>query len=486
MPILKRIPVTPSLPGIGGCQLWLDAGDTSSITLSSSSVTQWNDKSGNARHYTTLGSAPVYSSAAGGSVTFSQGQRLQNSATWSGNGAGVDIFIVTTPWLNTQYSDWRTLFRGYNAGHRVILLYNGTSFGYYANNGGGFFQYGSLTLDNTKTLIYVKTDSSFVTSAAFNGNFALSAAGSTQDSDANPFYCLGAYQGGPSQAWGTINEVIIFSNLAAPERQQVEGYLANKWALGSLLPIGHAGKKDRMTLLPGGPTSRSGQIRLIPPLPVVAVVSGGLIQSIDGASYTSGSTWTALVGNNQTVAGTLTTTATPGGPNAVVFSGSAYAQDLTGITSSTMYSYSIDTWFYAAASATGTIIGEQGQGSIGGWNVRLVSVQSGSITVGFWQGSVYTLNLGSYSTNTWTHVSYTYNSSTNSVVGYVNGVYVATGSSTKQWPGTNYNTIGGASNPTPNFTGRIGAYKLYNVILTADQVKQNYNALASRFGLSTI
>ena len=269
MPILKRIPVTPSLPAIGGCQLWLDAGDTSTITLSSSSVTQWNDKSGNARNYATLGTSPVYSSVAGGSVTFSQGQALTNSATWSGNGAGVDIFIVTTPWLNTQYNDWRTLFRGANAGHRVIIENNSTRFGYYANNGGGFFQYGSLTLDNTKTLIYVKTDSSFVTSAAFNGNFALSAAGSTQDSDASPFYCLGAYQGGPSQAWGTINEVIIFSNLAAPERQQVEGYLANKWGLGSLLPVGHAGKKDRMTLLPGGPTSRSGQILYITPIPPI-------------------------------------------------------------------------------------------------------------------------------------------------------------------------------------------------------------------------
>ena len=57
--------------------------------------------------------------------------------------------------------------------------------------------------------------------------------------------------------------------MAAPERQQVEGYLANKWGLGSLLPVGHAGKKDRMTLLPGGPTSRSGQMRLIPPIPPI-------------------------------------------------------------------------------------------------------------------------------------------------------------------------------------------------------------------------
>ena len=99
MPLLRKFPVTPSLPAIGGCQLWLDARDTSTMSLSSSSVTQWNDKSGNGRNYTTLGTAPVYSSAAGGSVTFSQGQALINSSTWSGNGAGVDIFIVTTPWL---------------------------------------------------------------------------------------------------------------------------------------------------------------------------------------------------------------------------------------------------------------------------------------------------------------------------------------------------------------------------------------------------
>ena len=267
MPLLRKIPVTPVLPpGIGGCQLWLDAGDSTSITLSSSSVSQWNDKSGNGRHYTAYGTAPVYSSTAGGSVTFSQGQALTNSSTWSGNGAGVDIFIVTTPWTYGQYNDWRTLFRGANAGHHVIIYYNSTLFGYYGNYGPGFQQFGSLTLDNTKTLIYVKTDSSFVTSAAFNGNFALSLAGMTQDSDAYPFYCLGAYQGGPSQAWGTINEVIIFSNLASPERQQVEGYLANKWGLGSLLPIGHAGRKDKMIFLPGGVGSRTGLLRLIPPI----------------------------------------------------------------------------------------------------------------------------------------------------------------------------------------------------------------------------
>ena len=240
MPLLTKIPVSRLLPtGVAGCQLWLDAADSSTITLSSSSVTQWNDKSGNARNYATLGNSPVYSTADGGSVTFNYGQAMSNLSTWSGNGAGVDIFAVTTPWSYTKYNDWRTLFRGYTAGHRVIIANNSTAFGYYANNGGGLFQYGSLTLDNTKTLIYVKTDSSFGTSAALNGNLTLSTAGSTQDSDAYAFYYLGCYQGGPSQPWGTINEILIFSNLGASDRQKVESYLAQKWGLVSSLPSGH-------------------------------------------------------------------------------------------------------------------------------------------------------------------------------------------------------------------------------------------------------
>jgi hypothetical protein len=41
-----------------------------------------------------------------------------------------------------------------------------------------------------------------------------------------------------------FNEVIIFRfKLTARERQQVEGYLANKWGLTSKLPAGHPFKR---------------------------------------------------------------------------------------------------------------------------------------------------------------------------------------------------------------------------------------------------
>lgn len=220
---------------VPGCQLWLDAADRLSMTVSGSSVTQWNDKSGNARNYTTLGTAPIYSSGDGGSVTFSYGQALANTSTWSGNGAGVDIFAVSTPWPFTQYNDWRTLFRGASAGHRVIIESSSSRLGYYGP--AGFQQFGSLTLGQTKSLLYVTTNTSFVTSGALNGTVALSVAGSFQESDSQAFYCLGAYQGGPSQPWGTINEVMVFSNLTTVQRQAVEGYLARKW--GITVPTTH-------------------------------------------------------------------------------------------------------------------------------------------------------------------------------------------------------------------------------------------------------
>jgi hypothetical protein len=210
-------------------------------------------------------------------------------------------------------------------------------------------------------------------------------------------------------------------------------------------------------------------------------VTTNLITSLDAVSYTSGSTWTALVGNNYTVNGTLTTA-----PSAVIFNGSAYAQDLTGITSSTMFSYTLDVWFYAAANVTGSVIGELGQGSLGGWSVTLISINTNTIFIGFWQGSFYKLSVGSYTANTWTHVSYSYNSSTNTIIGYVNGVSVSTGTATKLWPGSVFLTTGGQANPDITFAGRIGAFKVYNSVLTADQIRQNYNSLAGRYGLSTI
>ena len=234
------------------CELWLDAADMSSITLSGSSVTRWGDKSGKGRHYATYVTPPVYAATDGGGVTFNYGQTLYNADSWSGNGASVDIFVVSTPWPNTQYNDWRTLVRG--SGHHVLIEDNSSRLGFY---NGGFYQFGSLTLGNTKSLLYVTVNSAFVSSAAINGTSALSVAGGTQASYSSPFYWVGGYA--EYQPWGTINELIIFSNLTTSQRQQIEGYLAGKWGLRSSIPAAHSFKAiPPSTALPFLPTNISG------------------------------------------------------------------------------------------------------------------------------------------------------------------------------------------------------------------------------------
>jgi len=287
---------------------------------------------------------------------------------------------------------------------------------------------------------------------------------------------------------GVIFEIMYFNSpLSLSDRQNVEGYLAQKWGLTASLPVGHPGLTQTFysTTPPAGSLGRVTSTIAFTnrQIPVTTPVTTNMLLNLDATSYTSGSTWTALTGNNYTINGTLTTAS-----SAVVFDGTAYAQDLTGITSSTMFSYTLDVWFYAAANVTGSVIGELGQGSLGGWSVTLISINTNTIFVGFWIGSFYKLSIGSYTANTWTHVSYSYNSSTNAVIGYINGVSVSTGTATKLWPGSGsvFLTTGGQANPDATFTGRIGAFKIYNSVLTADQIRQNYNALAERYGLGLI
>ena len=270
---------------------------------------------------------------------------------------------------------------------------------------------------------------------------------------------------------GYIAEIQVYTTqLPTAQQQIVEGNLAWKWGLQGSLPLTH-------------PYSKLPPLSYVaPPTPAV-IVTTNLVENLDAATYTSGSTWTALVGNNYAVSGTLTTTSTPGGSTAVVLDGSSYAQDSTGITATTLYNYTLDVWFYSAAGQTASIIGEGGQGNIGGWNVTVISITSDTVSVGFWIGGVYQLSVGSYTANTWTHVAYSYNNTTGAVVGYLNGQRTANGTATKQWPATIFYTTGGGMNPYGNFTGQLGAYKVYNAILTDTQVNQNFNALRGRFGV---
>jgi hypothetical protein len=89
---------------IANCKLWLDASDTSTISLSGSEVTQWNDKSGNSKNVTQSTSARRPSSGLNtinskNVITFGGDDLLQASTAsdWAflHNSGGSTVFAVS-------------------------------------------------------------------------------------------------------------------------------------------------------------------------------------------------------------------------------------------------------------------------------------------------------------------------------------------------------------------------------------------------------
>jgi hypothetical protein len=214
--------------------LWLDAADptmlfqnsslTTPVTTTGQSVAGWKDKSGNARNYTTTGTAPSYSTAK--TVSFNSGGQVLTCTTLPAGSKNLDVFVVTKPITST--GDWRTLFRGNNTDHQIIIEAGSYRLGTYYN-ASGFYQFGSLTLNGSaRVLLHLSISSTNVQSASLNGSLTMSLAGSSSGND--NFYYLGSLNGG--QLWGDINEIIIYNtNLADSVKQQIFAYLNAKWTI---------------------------------------------------------------------------------------------------------------------------------------------------------------------------------------------------------------------------------------------------------------
>jgi len=233
-------PLTP-----GGCGLWLDGADSSTITLSSGVITQWNDKSGSGRNTTTIGGSPTFSSNfinLNGSSTYLVGP-YTNTTEY------LTMFVIATvdfsqgvyAYYYRLLSVGSTSANDYNSPSYASILHNpdSTQIGGYRNFATNF---GSVTT-NTTFLICLQYDGTNSTNF-INGTSASSVA--STGSFGTTSYSIGrdvgnTDGGGAYTYWpGKVGEVIIFnSSLSNTQRQQVEGYLAWKWGLKDSLPSSH-------------------------------------------------------------------------------------------------------------------------------------------------------------------------------------------------------------------------------------------------------
>jgi hypothetical protein len=228
---------------IANLGLWLDASVDSSLTFNSTTVSEWRDLSGNARHFaqSTAGSQPSTStlnnrrvlSASGGSFMTGNAASLGLLRNVGGGTAIVVGSIALSGNQNLVHFS-----NGTNSAQARFLIgrigdvvaagrrLDADSFAQagYAGVSGSNVYAGILNYANSDAFLFANG-----TQQASNTSFQ--ADGNTSDTDSLGVSLLGT-PAGANLVTGTLAEVLLWPRvLTTNERQRVERYLGNKWGI---------------------------------------------------------------------------------------------------------------------------------------------------------------------------------------------------------------------------------------------------------------
>ena len=233
---------------ITGCKAWFDAYDAS-YTTSGTTVTTWTNKSGNAN-----------ASTGGGTVSI-------NQATL--NGKSSVRFAAGTNFLNVGAISYSTSYR--NQFFVVTLGASGNYYWYLNCNDticGQCYSWNdsSIEINRSGTVGLLTYPTGYFGSTSFvsictssGGNTGIWINGVSQRLLYNNVGTGGFWSGGGSssitlggengRSTGTLDmyELLQYDgNLTTAQRQQIEGYLAQKWGLTGSLPPFHPGLKSKI------------------------------------------------------------------------------------------------------------------------------------------------------------------------------------------------------------------------------------------------
>lgn len=230
---------------IPGLQIWLDGKDplnTGSAPPEGTAIPIWKDKSGNQNDMNAQRAASY--SAATSSLSFNRS--LYNSKNVSVY--PIDVFVVVKVQDASGPYDICGLAQN-GPDNFNSLTFGEFRRGFWHNGSSGFSRTGNAVATSAET----STNFLLMEWSIANNNFFINR-NATQIMSTNtytwdkgnPYFQLGSrlYVDAGINLIGNIAEVIVFNaQLDGNKRQQVEGYLAKKWSLESLLPPGHPAAK---------------------------------------------------------------------------------------------------------------------------------------------------------------------------------------------------------------------------------------------------
>jgi hypothetical protein len=245
---VRRVGARSFLPtNISGCSLWLDAADTSSLTLSGASVTQWRDKSGNGTLLSVDAGTPVLSNFNSlPSISFNGASRMVSASyTRLQNVSHINWFVVANitnvnliygMLIGTQYA---TNFNSQNS----LYLHQNTLLSFFRVSGGSAPSSVSINVSAGSMLASSATNFVNGTRSVFlNGSGTTASGGPTGTQDTATVNLYIGHDNYPGEDFitGTISECLLYTSLLTQsQRQEVEGYLAWKWGLQGSLPSTH-------------------------------------------------------------------------------------------------------------------------------------------------------------------------------------------------------------------------------------------------------
>ena len=236
--MVKQAPFKPT--DIGGCQMWLDGADTTTIT---GNITSIREKANNVS-LSVSGTVTATTIGSQSSLNFDGTDYLFGNINNILTGTSFVVFKATA--ANNWYCPfftWRD-----NAGQANFPAFGyipgGNLIGPYTTFVGVGTPTTSVTIGNTYLTSY--SWSGTTTNIGFNG--------ATPTSGTQPAFASSetriwiAYDNGETGNGGyttvNIGEILLYNSvLGTAQRQQIEAYLAQKWGLQPNLPQGHPGTR---------------------------------------------------------------------------------------------------------------------------------------------------------------------------------------------------------------------------------------------------